>query len=204
MDSKKVKQLVIKKRWKKEKSGDEYRSFSKQVENIILHLLDVNSPINLLPLDIMTEDEVAQFILHIMDIQVSREIFNNLKQPGFKKDISQLLIDTSNKESQEMLRREFPTLGNLKIDEVIDNVKLALRIDWFEEHINMKSNIVKISKQSDAICREIVYERELAKCIGIDIHNPGYMESYIDFVEVAVSELLIFEILLNNNIYLFL
>lgn len=201
MDYSVVKSLVIDKLWKNKKWGDEYRSFVIQIENVIRHIQDENSPFRLLPTDIMTEDEMISFICHVMSIKRNnRELLNNIKQPGLKRQLSDFIIDTTDIKSSRRLQNEFPTLGNIEIKEVVADVKILLRMDWICKRDNLKNNIAKLTRMSEQIRFELERECGLAKMLGVGVHNPRYMEEYIDVVEAAISEIIVFGILLGSTI----
>ncbi len=200
MDYDVVRNKVIEKRWSGKKNGDAYTNVYNQIKHITDHIQDNDSPLQWLPLDYMTEDEMAMFVSNIMDGTGSREILNNIKNKGYKADLHEFIVDTTDEWSVNMLRREFPTLGNENIRELIPQLRFAVRVDWFEHNRRAKELILRINSQSIEIKKALRWEERTALVLGVGIHNPDYLEAYIEFAEVAVSELLIFEIFLNNNI----
>lgn len=203
MDYKNVKKMVIANHWKAVKSGDQYRSFVKQIDNIMKKLQDLDSPLSLLPLDIMTENELAKFIEYIItkrsEKNFNRLFLNTLKNKGLKNNLEELWIQEGNSVIQEILKKEFPTMGNLKIRELIPEVKIHFRIEWLEKNKIDKKAIIYVTRRSNDIWEEIQEEAGLGKMLGIEVHNPDYLEAYIDFAECVVNEVLIFYILLNDK-----
>lgn len=199
MNFQEVKAIVIGEKWSGPKSGNEYRSLSKQIDNLIHRFEDENLPLQWLPLDIMTEMEVAQFVSVVLDRKGSRELFNNLKYKGLKSDLDDFVVSNNNEEEQKWMREEFPTLGNTKVHEVLSKIRCKLRIDYLEKNANFKQSIAYVMNYSDAIWSELERENGLANMIGLKVHNPDYLEAYADFVDGCISEILIFEILLNDR-----
>lgn len=200
IDYSKIKQNVIAENWPSDvpKSGSEYRSLSKQIDNIIARLKDESSPLQWLPLNIMTETEITEFILNILSRKGKRELFNNLKSQGLKEDLDDLYVDKINHKEQERFAKEFPTLGNTKVREVLPEIRMKIRFDWLVKNKEHKKRIADVINWSDSILEELYRESGLAKMIGIGIHNPDYLEAYADFAEGCVGEILIFEVLLND------
>lgn len=199
MNFQEVKDIIIGEKWSGPKSGNEYRSLSKQIDNIIDRFKDEDLPLQWLPLDIMTEMEVAQFVSVVLDRNGSRELFNNLKYKGLKRGLDDFAVSNINEEEQKWMHEEFPTLGNTKVREVLPEIRFRIRIDYLEKNANFKQCIAYVINYSDAIWSELERENGLAKMIGLKVHNPDYLEAYADFVDGCISEILIFEILLNDR-----
>lgn len=199
MNFQEVKNIVIGETWSGPKSGDQYRSLSKRIDNIIDRFKDEDLPLQWLPLDIMTEMEAAQFVSAVLNRNGSRELFNNLKYKGLKRDLDDFVVSHIDEEEQKRLHEKFPTLGNTKVREVLPEIRSRLRIDYLENNANFKQCIADVSNYSDAIWSELERENGLANMIGLKVHNPDYLEAYADFVDGCISEILIFEILLNDK-----
>ena len=108
MNFQEVKDIIIGEKWSGPKSGNEYRSLSKQIDNIIDRFKDEDLPLQWLPLDIMTEMEVAQFVSVVLDRNGSRELFNNLKYKGLKRGLDDFVVSNINEEKQKWMHEEFP------------------------------------------------------------------------------------------------
>ena len=199
MNFQKVKNIIIGEKWSGPKSGNEYRSLSKQIDNIIDRFMGEDSQLQWLPLDVMTETEVAQFVSVVLDRKGSRELFNNLKYKGLKNDLDDFVVSNINKDEQKQMHEKFPTLGNTKVREVLPEIRFRLRTDYLEKNVNFKQCIAYVINYSDAIWHELERENGLAKMIGLKVHNPDYLEAYADFVDGCISEILVFEILLNDR-----
>jgi len=196
-----VKKLVIDSQWTGAKSGDEYRSLVIQVDNIIRFLSAEDSPLKILPDSIMTEHEMMRVVLHIMEIKkTNREVLNNLKQPGIKRQLYDFIISDAEKRNSKIVRKGFARFGKIRIKDILEDVQTFQRMAWLEQRVNLKTSVTKISNVSNRIQEALAYENGIAKSLGVRVHTPRYMEEYIDFVDGAVSEILIFSVFLNDSI----
>ena len=113
MNYKKVKDLVIEELGLKPLAGeDEYRSTQKQLDNFIGHL-EEGSPLKWLPIEYMTEEELAGIALNFIsrDLTKNRLLYMGLSHKGIKYDYSDLqVVDFENKKEQESIYEELPVL----------------------------------------------------------------------------------------------
>ena len=87
MDNVKIKQLAINKLWASpnKKSGDEYRSYTIQIDTMLRHLQEQNTPLNWLPFDMLSDQDIANFIVtFIRRKPKNRLLYNNLNYASLK------------------------------------------------------------------------------------------------------------------------
>lgn len=81
-------------RWKDSKSGDEYRSLRIQLDHFVDHIEEKDSPLQWLPLEDMSEDELAITANQFLDrCAGNRLLFQGLRYQGLKYNYSELLIE---------------------------------------------------------------------------------------------------------------
>ncbi len=81
---KRIKNLVVERNiGKSPRTGDQYRVLSRQI-NEIIRLLSENGELSLLPVDGMTDSEIADIIHSIINRPENREFISRLKIKGIK------------------------------------------------------------------------------------------------------------------------
>lgn len=90
MDFKKIKDTVIREQWGDEgRYGDDYRNLSKQVDNFLSYLKKENSPLQWFPLNLMSNQEIADLICtYINRSKENRLLLNNLNHKGMRYNYS--------------------------------------------------------------------------------------------------------------------
>lgn len=204
MNYSKIKESVIKKRWPETeaKSGDDYRSLSKQIDNFIDHIKRADSPLHWLPLEIMTDEEIADIANTYLDrSEANRLLLNNLDYKGMKYDYSDLIVkDTKHEELWRNLTKTIPQLKKYKklnILELITEINTALVHAQYDGYMK---TAVELLKYIDLILAEILNEKNLFKCIGLGYINTEYIEQYITVCERVVEGALFFLITSNPNV----
>lgn len=200
-----IKELVIKQKWSKElpRSGDEYRSLSKQIDTFLDFMDDDSTQLYWMPIDVMTEAEIAQTICsYIKRNQGGKEnrlLLHNLDYEGIKYNYFHFAAHTpSNLQSTEMIYEISPKLKDvqpLKIKEVMQDIYDLWGMDY--------SNKRKLSETEHWLCTilaHIMDEKNLYKVIGIGFTNPRYIEEYIDVITYTAKLIIKKLIIFNENI----
>ena len=132
MDFKKIKDTVIREQWGDEgRYGDDYRNLSKQVDNFLSYLKKENSPLQWFPLNLMSNQEIADLICtYINRSKENRLLLNNLNHKGMRYNYSDLIVDNpKHKHEMEILIEAEPRLKDfktLKIKELCENINIDL------------------------------------------------------------------------------
>lgn len=198
-----IKELVIRQEWKDEsKSGDEYRSLSKQIDNFLDFMDDKTTPLYWMPIDVMTEDEIAQiicsFIKRNKENKINRLILNNLDYEGIRYNYFSFVAHTpSNVRTQEIIYEVTPKLRDAKqweIKEVMHDISNLWKSDT--------TYIRKISA-TDHWLHDIVAcvldEKRMYLVLGLGFTNPRYIEEFIDVVAYAAKLVIKNMIIFNDN-----
>jgi hypothetical protein len=200
----KIKENVIKKRWSetKGKYGDDYRNLSKQIDNFIDHIKKADSPLHWLPLEIMTDEEMADIVNGYLDrSDANRLLLYNLDFKGIKYDYSDLIVKDPRLEDEwRIILETTPELKKyqkLKILELITEINIVL-VD--APYVGYMKTAVNLLKYIDLIYDEIIHEKNLFKCIGLGYKNTEYIEQYITVCERIVDGALFFLLISNPNI----
>jgi len=99
-----IKDMVIYQEWPDDesKSGEEYRSLSKQIDNFLKFMDDKTTPLYWLPIDIMTENEIAQIICSYIkrnkENKTNRLLLHNLNYEGIRYNYFHFVAHTPSKE----------------------------------------------------------------------------------------------------------
>lgn len=200
----KIKENVIKKRWSetKGKYGDDYRNLSKQIDNFIDHIKKADSPLHWLPLEIMTDEEIADIVNTYLDrSDANRLLLNNLDYQGMKYDYSDLIVEDPKREGEQRIILETtPQLKKyqkLNIRELITEINIVLVGAPYEGYMK---TAVELLNYIDLIRAEILNEKNLFKSIGLGYVNTEYIEQYITVCERIVDGSLFFLLITNPNI----
>ena len=199
-----IKELVIKQEWSEDepKSGEKYRSLSKQIDNFLKFMDDKTTPLYWLPIDIMTEGEIAQIICTYIkrnnDNKDNRLLLKHLDYEGVKYNYFHFVADTpSKKQSQEIIYEITPQLRDAqpwKIKEVLHDISTL----W-------KSDTTYIRKLSATehwlhdIVRCVLDEKRMYLVLGLGFTNPRYIEEFIDVVAYAAKLVVKNMIIFNND-----
>lgn len=199
-----IKENVIKKRWPENNGryGDDYRSLSKQIDNFIEHVKKADSPLHWLPLEIMTDEEIADIVNTYLDrSDANRLLLNNLNYRGMKYDYSDLIVEDSKREDEQRIIFEVtPQLKKhqkLNILEVIREIDLALAGAQYKGYMKTAKELLN---WVDLIRSEILNEKYLFKCMGLGYMNTEYIEEYITVCEKIVDGVLFSLLISNPNI----
>lgn len=203
MDYRNIKELVINKRWGNDgRYGDEYRSLSKQVDNFIIHLKREDSPLQWLPLELMTDNEISDILIAYLDrSNDNRLLLNNLDFEGMKYDYSDFIVpDYDRQKEMEMVLDTLPELKGykkLKIKVLLPEINIMLVGGVYNGYTNAAKELLRIL---DTVRIEIADEKSLFKCIGLSFTNTGYIEEYIRVCErIAIGSLFYF-LVDNKNV----
>lgn len=204
MDYEKIKELVIKEKWTSTegKYGDDYRSLSIQIDNFVKHLKNEDSPIQWLPLHLMTEYEIADFVCVYLERSAeNRLILNNMMKQGIKYNYSDFIVRNPKLEKEmELIFEVTPELKSynyLKIIEVIEEINIVLVGSQYEGY---RSTANKLLHYIDLILAEINDESGLFKQIGLSMRNTDYIEQYIAVCERILYGSIFYFIIENSNI----
>lgn len=200
-----IKEIVINKRWPKGqgKYGDDYRNLSKQMDNFIAYIKNEESPLQWLPLDIMTDEEIADIADKYLDrSSKNRLLLNNLNYKGMRYDYRDLiLVDLEeNKKELGMIFEESSKLKEykkLKIKELIPEINLVLVGAQYEGYMKTARRLLEYT---DLIQKEILDEKYLFKCMGLGYTNTNYIEQYISICERVCFGALYFLLIKNPNL----
>ena len=75
MDYQKIKDIVVKKRWAIKESGDKYRSLRIQLDHFVERIEKEDSPLKWLPLENMSEEELADIADRFLDCVSKNRLF---------------------------------------------------------------------------------------------------------------------------------
>ena len=204
MDFKKIKDTVIREQWGDEgRYGDDYRNLSKQVDNFLSYLKKENSPLQWFPLNLMSNQEIADLICtYINRSKENRLLLNNLNHKGMRYNYSDLIVDNpKHKHEMEILIEAEPRLKDfktLKIKELCENINIDL---VGAKNVGYKKTANIFLEYIDTIEFEIIKEKELFKCIGLDFLNTDYIEQFIMVCERITYGSLFYFVVENDNIY---
>lgn len=203
MDYEKFKEIVVKSRWGEEaKSGDEYRSLRIQLDHFVEHIKEEDSPLQWLPLDDMSEDELAIIANRFLDrCAENRLLFRGLSYSGLKYNYNDLLVENPDREYElEMILETLPELKNynkLRITELIEEINVVL-VGAAYQGYQLTAN--RLLQYIDVIRAEIFDEKKLFLCIGLGFTNTDYIEQYITVCERIGFGALYFFVIENANI----
>lgn len=204
MNYSKIKENVVKKRWPETegKYGDDYRNLSKQIDNFIDHIKQADSPLHWLPLEIMTDEEIADIVNTYLDrSDANRLLLNNLDYNGMKYDYSDLIVKDPKREDECRIILEItPQLKQhqkLNIREFIIEINIVLAGALHKGYMKTAAELLKYI---DLIHNEILNEKNLFKCIGLGYTNVEYIEQYIIVCERIVYGSLFSLLISNPNI----
>ena len=119
VDFKIVKKIVVDDQYgDQKKSGDKYRSMSKQIDNIIEEINDKESIFHILSQDVCSEEDIAQIIIQYLKRPPEyRMLVSNTKKGKYCKKASVLLTYDDNDIDQNIeARKMVPELGKPLID----------------------------------------------------------------------------------------
>ena len=203
MDYRNIKELVINKRWGDDgRYGDDYRSLSKQIDNFIIHLKKEDSPLQWLPLELMTDNEISDILIAYLDRSAeNRLLLNNLDFEGMKYDYSDFIVpDYDRQKEMEMVLETLPELKGykkLKIKALLPEINIILVGGAYDGYISAAKELLRIL---DAVRIEISDEKSLFKCIGLSFTNTGYIEEYIRVCERIAIGALCYFLVDNKNV----
>lgn len=202
MDYEKFKEYVVQNRWSGPKSGDEYRSLRIQLDHFVEHIKEEDSPLKWLPLDNMTEEELATIANRFLDRCIqNRLLYQGLSYRGMKYNYNELLIENPEREKElEMILETLPGLKKyqkLKIIELIEEINIVLVGASYEGY---QKTANKLLRYIDSIKREIFDEKNLFLCLGLGFTNTDYIEQFISVCDRICFGTLYFFVIANNNI----
>lgn len=203
VDNKEIKELVIQKRWGNEgRYGDDYRSLSKQIDNFIKHMEDEDSPLQWLPLYLLSSQEIADLICTYIDRSAeNRLLLENLDYKGIKYNYSDLIVENPRqKREMKLILDSEPRLKDyktLKIAELAEQINIMLVGAKYEGYRKTAGQLLRVI---DTVRAEIWDEKNLFKCIGIGFLNTGYIEQFIMICERISYGSLFYFIVENNNV----
>ena len=203
MDFKQIKNIVISKRWKDEgKYGDDYRSLSKQIDNFLGYLKKENSPLQWLPLQLMSSQEIADLVCKYIDrSKENRLLLNNLEYKGIKYNYSDLIVDNPrHRHEMEIIFRVEPKLKDyktLKIKELCEYINIDL---VGSKYVGYKKTANALLRYIDDVYSEIRREKGLFKCIGLRFLNTDYIEQFIMMCERITYGSLFYFVVENDSI----
>ena len=150
MDYRNIKELVINKCWGNDgRYGDDYRSLSKQVDNFIIHLKKEDSPLQWLPLELMTDNEISDILIAYLDrSNENRLLLNNLDFEGMKYDYSDFIVpDYDRQKEMEMVLDTLPELKGykkLKIKALLPEINIILVGGAYDGYTNAAKELLRI------------------------------------------------------------
>jgi len=211
MDYKKFIEIMKKEKWPEyvklknldmSLSGDEYRSFCIQFEHFIEHIEQDGSPLKWLPLEFMTEEELAEVVYGFLNrSKENRLLFQGLDYSGYKYDYTDLMIQFSEKQEKfEKMVEDNPKLKeiqNLAIDSTIINVNQTL---MEASKTGYKKAVETLFAYVDKIYVDLHNEIKYYDQRGCERINTSYFESYIQVGERICFGILYFFIIANDNI----
>lgn len=204
MDYDKFKNIVVDIRWSKSKpkSGDDYRSLRIQLDHFVERIVKADSPLKWLPLDDMSEEELAIIANKFLDqVSKNRLFFQGLNYHGIKYNYNELIIENPEREIElERILETFPELKNykkLKIMDLIGEINIAL-LDASNKGYQKTAEL--FLNYIDTIKKEILQEKKLFFCIGLGFTNTGYIEQFISVCDRICFGTLYFFIIANKNV----
>lgn len=204
MDYSNIKKIVINKRWPEGegKYGDDYRSLSKQIDNFIEHIKKKDSPLQWLPLDIMTDEEVADIAnTYLSRNSNNRLLLNNLNYKGIKYNYKDLIVkDLEVEKDTSTILEITPKLKEhreLRIIELISEINIVLVGAKYEGYMKTAK---KLLEYIDLIRDEILNEKWLFEVMGLGYKNTNYIEQYISVCERICLGSLFFLLIENPNL----
>lgn len=221
MDYEKVKELVVSSCWKGRKFGDTYRSLRIQLDHFVEHIEQENSPLKWLPLDDMSEEELAEIARKFLKrSDENRLLFEGLKYQGIKYNYNELLVknpereeerkkileadEEADKEGDEDVEKEITEevfklkdYEKLKIIELLEDVNTDLTCAYANGY---KQTADKFLYYNDVIRNEILDEKSLFEWMGLDLENTDYIEQYITVCDRICLGTLYFFIIENANV----
>lgn len=202
MDYDIFKEIVVGKIWKETKSGDEYRSIRIQLDNFIEHIEEEGSPLKWLPIESMTEKELAEIaIKFIFRNPENRLLFNGLKYHGMKHNYDDLNVEIrENEKEQKSILKNIPELKEYKPLDIAARVYDVNAELIKARHTGYQKTVEELGEISDNIYRAIYTENNEFIGLGLDIDNMDYIEQYIEVCERICLGTLYFMVIDNENI----
>ncbi len=204
MNDKKIKELAIKVLWseKESKSGDEYRSYVRQIDTMIQHFHDKNTPLNWMPIDILSDQEIADFIVtFIQRRQENRLLYNNLNYTLLKYNYSDLIVESK---EAEFIQKFFKDEMGYDFEKEYKTLKIKEEIPWIKKAYRFvkKGHYRRLIKQSvqnfKEIIRAIFDEEGLFLIMGLEVRIAHYLDDLNAVLEVLAEESLLAVIIRND------
>lgn len=206
MDNVKIKQLAINDLWASpnKKSGDEYRSYTIQIDTMLRHLQEQNTPLNWLPFDMLSDQDIAKFIVtFIRRKPKNRLLYNNLNYASLKYNYSDLVVeDESSEYIMQFFKDEFdfdfPKNYNLlNINEGISVIKKLFRLARPGYY---KQTLLDIDAIFNNIINQICEEQNLFLRLGLELSVPHYLNNLNTILEIIATESLFSVVICNDFI----
>lgn len=188
------------------KQGDQYRSFVKQIDNIIEKIASNKPPFDILPLEILSEDiivsAIEQYLKHNKE---SRLAMHNINNPSKLYNYHKLFYfeDQEAKQSTEMI---YSTSDYLKKGQELNHNWLLEELDGFSKI--MHNSIIEDYSEHFIYCAHIIkYDiNELLNCIlackfmGLQTANYMEIQQLIYFIDTAIRDFILFFVIENPNV----
>lgn len=209
MDRKNVKDLIIKSLWddthknKASKTGDEYRSLSKQIDNF-LDLIETKDPVfDFFPFDKLSDKDIVKFGISFVN-KPNRKIIDNIRNRRSTANAKDILTNASTRESdyqklKEYLKKEYGTDSDRSLAYIIDyNCISAIKSG---RNNNILSAVNRAEYYFDVYCDTLIdYFDEFADQVGHNVEFEYYLENAIYTACRIVTESLLNFVLYNNNV----
>ncbi len=156
INHKQIKKKVIDEMWgKKPKTGDDYRSLSKQINTFLEHLEEEDSPLQWLPLKDFCEQQIVDLTITFLKRpkkEKNRFLYNDIKHSEIMCDYGSLMVDNSKqREGTEIIFKIEPKLREISNNkrEIFDTLKNTnfskYQVITKGEYINLLSNLDELN-----------------------------------------------------------
>ncbi len=198
-----IKKIVIEQEWPKDepKSGNEYRSLSKQIDTFLNCLNDKTAPLYWLPIDVMTNAEIAQIICSFLHRnQDNRKILSQMKHYDICYDYFNFVAQNpKNIRSMKMIyKTNLPENLDMYDHEILESINELHEI-WNSD-ISTSAKLCKTDSYLHMIKNGIICGKDLCKEIGIGFTSMLYLEDYITVIDYTANLVLSRIIICNDNV----
>ena len=183
------------------RSGPEYLNRYNQCVRFLKYLRDENNPLAWLPLDYMTEEEIAEIAIAFLSRDSEHHsLMSHWKQKGnhgvwnYDYFIPEKTFQRDDKERE--LSILFDLMNKLRIEDSTNLYKMLIHAEYYDD---IHDSLLIFFDQSRSVVEQIIYEKQEIRNIGLNFFYPIYIEQYMDFAFSIVAHVLIFLVSLHTN-----
>ena len=200
---KEIKKLIIAEKWPEDeaKVNEEYRSLSKQIDNFLNYLDDKTVPLYWLPINYMSNKEIAKIVCGYLDRKDKHTTNHCLRHmlscDGWKYDYSCFIAPSLRAGTQSEILMDIELLMNEDEHLKIREMKNSIGSIWGAEKSN-KDVLRNIMNEFQDMIISIFNEENYLFPLGVRKINGKYIEEMIDLVSY-MARLVIKRLIVFNN-----